>query len=805
MPDDRSSYTANDRSSQYIAAPGGAINVYQVIPAASGQSWPVPRQLPAPPPQFVNRETELEALRQISDNNSAATPPTSVIVLSGPPGVGKTGLALHWANMISSDYPDGQFYRQLRGFGPSPGDVPDAPDDVLADWLYDGWGLKSAEIPISLPGRSDLFRTRTAGQRVLMLLDDAASADQVRPLLPSAGSALVIVTSRHQLYGLISEGARPIRVTELSRAVSVELLRVRVGSRVDADLSAAEQLAGYCAYLPLTLHNTAARLVNEPRASVAGQVRRLKDERRRLHRLGHPDDQRTDIEAVISDSYRSLPAEAQRMFRLLGLHPIVGGSAGLYSIARLAGLDLASTEDLLDLLEGRSLIGRVGDRFGGLHDLHRLYARELSNRPEHAAERRTALEQLAHAYYGCVNHAFDRVNHGNPMVDAEFLADWRREDPEGVEAVDDSPKPAVWFAAERANLLALVRMAGAAEPPLTLTPRLVSGLFYFLETGGHLTDWAEVEAIAERVATDSGSRHDQARSLRNRARIILVKLLHERHRVGDAAEGDAPDADTDRYSEAVTMLEQSRGLYRAEYTAHGHRRDRAGEATTLRELADLHRLVAETGRPDTVSKAIEAYRTTEVVYADLGNDNGLASLRLALGMAYALSGEPGDLDRAEDYTRASLDYSRQVNEHGNPRHPRLQGYALRHLGDLCRRRGDQVQAISYYEQSIATFDEANDTISQGRALHQLGQIRWEQGHAMVGRADEAGGRTALDRADESLRQAAELLARLPEEVVTVNEWLRRVAELRLGTGVGSADHPFADRLPGGQPEDQARN
>ncbi|MEO3747992.1 hypothetical protein [Plantactinospora sp. B5E13] len=513
-------------------APGGSITVNQLDPAS--RDLPAPRQLPNPPLYFVNRDAELDALRRVAGGRPAPRPAV-VAVLSGPAGTGKTGLALHWAHQVANSYPDGHFFRDLRGHGPGPGDSPVPPEEVLADWLYDGWGLRSVDIPASLPGRAGLFRSRTTGRRVLVVLDNVTDADQVRPLIPATGSSLVLVTSRNQLHGLLSDGAESIPVDELSRENAIQLLRARVGVRVDEEPAAAELLARYCAYLPLTLHTTAARLVNEPRSSIAGQVRRLADEQRRLHRLGHPDDRKTNVEAVFSVSYQTLPPAAQRLFRLLGLHPAAGETAGIYSISRLAGVDLDTAEDLLELLLRENLIGRTGDRYHSRHDLLQLYARHLVDQPEHAAERRAAFDRLTVAYHGCVNHAFDQVNQANPMVDSEFLAQWRDRDPAGVASVETAANPAVWFAEERPNLLALVRSLNAIEPPLPMTPRLACALFYFLETGGHIADWIEVEKIAARVAFDHGDRHDQARSLRNRGRINLVEMQHDRHRRDEAA------------------------------------------------------------------------------------------------------------------------------------------------------------------------------------------------------------------------------------------------------------------------------
>lgn len=558
------------------------------------------------------------------------------------------------------------------------------------------------------------------------------------------------------------------------------------------DPSGSAQLARYCAYLPLTLHAAATHLDVEPDRSVAAEVGRLGDERRRLLRLGHADDLETDVRAVTSLSYGVLPPESQRLFRLLALHPASSGTAGVYSIARLVARNLGETEDLLGSLERESLISRTEDRYGSRHDVLHLYGRQLIEQDAYAIERRDSLDGLAHAYYGGVNHAFDRVNRDNPMVDVEFLACWRRDDPEGVATVDDA-KPAVWFANEHQNLVALVRAAGDMTPPLAITPKLACSLFYFLETGGYFADWAAVEEVAERVAFSRDDLNDQARSLRNRARIILVKIQDDQER-HHAYGGILPPAEG--YVEAVEMLERSRRLFHAAYEEDGQRRNQAGEAVALRELADLHRLrAAAPGHSDAIDEAIDAYHDAERAFEALGNDNGLASLRLALGIAYTLRGEAADLQRAESCFYASLAYSRTPNEVGGPQHPRMMGYALRRLGDLYHGRDDFAEAISFYKQSIATFEKVKDANSKGRALAALGNLLADHGRNLHENDDQTGARDALADARVSFIEAISLLSASPHEARDLKGRLEYLDELerewqlgKLGLACYSDDH-----------------
>ena len=285
-----------------------------------------------------------------------------------------------------------------------------------------------------------------------------------------------------------------------------------------------------------------------------------------------------------------------------------------------------------------------------------------------------------------------------------------------------------------------------------------------------------MEGIAERIAFARDDLHDQARSLRNRARIILVKIRddQQKHQNHDRPEPRSADG----YPQAIEMLERSRDLYRAAYAAHGRQGDLAGEATALRELADLYRLKAAPGDSEAIEKAIDAYKTAERAFEALGNDNGLASLRQALGTTYVLRDEPADLAQAESYFRASLATASEPNDLGDPQHPRMKGYALRHLGDLSHRRRDFTMALSFYQTAIATFENAADANSQGHALKAQGRIRSDHARELH---EENGGQArataALASARASYMEARKLLSASPRELEQINSLLDDLDEL----------------------------
>nr|CTQ96922.1 transcriptional regulator, SARP family [Kibdelosporangium sp. MJ126-NF4] len=538
----------------------------------------------------------------------------------------------------------------------------------------------------------------------------------------------------------------------LPPADAKELLRKLIGERVDADEQAASELAKLCAYLPLALRVAGSRAAADPGVSVSDLVHQLADEQRRLRRLGNPDDPPTNVRAVFSWSYRGLPDEAQRTFRLLGLHPAAGQTTDVFAVSVLLDTDLDSALEQIELLQRRSLVARGADGRFGMHDLLRLYSRELVEKHDTSSGRRAALERLVRAYYGCVNHAFDRQNHNNPMVDTEYLRTWRQSTPDGVEAVDMASSPTSWFATEQGNLVALVQ--AAADNELELASRFATSLFYFLEIGGHLADWRRVEEIGERTAS---SRADRARSLRNRGRLAMIGVLAEQERL--KAEDEPAQAGS--CEQAITLLEQSRDLYHAEYLEHGRRHARAGEATTLRELADAYRLEVDQNAPDdTIQKAIAAYRAAEAVYVELENENGLASLRLALGIAYRINGQD---DEAEPCFRASLDYGASLDDRGKARHGRLKGFSLRRLAELRRDQGQFESAVDLYSQCAEAFQhDVNDPNSRAHALAARGRVQKQLGDIVA--------------AARSLMDAYELLIQRPlgendPEAKIVDEWL----------------------------------
>ncbi|MFD3601636.1 tetratricopeptide repeat protein [Streptomyces sp. NPDC058656] len=335
-------YAALLRRRPRPSAPGGghdtagaaelAAQVPAHVPPYPPSAHRLPAQLPADVPDFAGRDPELSALDRLLA--AAADSPTAgaVSVVSGTAGVGKTALAVHWAHRTRHRFPDGQLYVNLRGYDP---ERPMPPGDALTRFLT-VLGVPGDAVPLDVDDRASRFRTELADRRMLVVLDNALSEEQVRPLLPGSPACSVVVTSRDSLTGLVAlHGARRIALGPLPPPDAVALLRTLVGARVDAEPGPAAALAEQCARLPLALRVAAELAVAHPSSRLADLVAELADQQRRLDLLDAGGDRRAAVEAVFSWSYERLPAPAARTFRLLSLHP--GPEADAHAVAALIG------------------------------------------------------------------------------------------------------------------------------------------------------------------------------------------------------------------------------------------------------------------------------------------------------------------------------------------------------------------------------------------------------------------------------------------------------------------------------------
>jgi len=368
------------------------------LSGARGCSLP-PRQLPPAARHFSGRSAELVALRRITDEPAGAGWP-AIIAVTGAPGVGKTALALRWAHEVAFRFPEGQLHADLRGYDLG---SPVPPAEVLARFLR-SLGVPGAEIPADQTERAARFRSLLTGQRVLVVLDNARSAEHVRPLLPATPGCAVVVTSRDSLAGLVvRDGAQRLDLDLLPLTDAVHLLRSLIGGRVDADPAAAQTLAVECARLPLALCAAAELAAACPAAPLAELVRQLGDRHQRLDLLDGGGDPRTALRAVFSWSYRHLDGDSARALRLLGLHP--GIDIEPHAGAALMGTTVAQARRLLAALARAHLIRPVGPARYAMHDLLRVYAAELAVGCD--SDRQEALRRLLDHYVHIASAAME--------------------------------------------------------------------------------------------------------------------------------------------------------------------------------------------------------------------------------------------------------------------------------------------------------------------------------------------------------------------------------------------------------------
>ncbi|MEV1069082.1 BTAD domain-containing putative transcriptional regulator [Streptomyces sp. NPDC050263] len=415
-----------------------------------------PAQLPPAIPVFAGRNAELERLRALLTAPAPAAPAPAVVigVIGGPAGVGKTALAVRLAHEVADRFPDGQLYVNLRGFDPTA--PPLSPQAALRGFL-DALGIPAARMPDGLDAQAALYRGLLAGRRLLVLLDNARDAAQIRPLLPGAPGCPVLVTSRDRLTGLVSaDGAHPLTLDVLTPAEARSALALRIGAaRVSAEPRAVREIVSLTARLPLALAMVAARAAAFPAFPLATLAEQLRAAHGGLEAF-RDSDPATDVQAVFSWSYEALGVAAARLFRLLGLHP--GPELTVHTAAALAGERVARTRALLtELADAHLLAERSPGRYA-CHDLLRAYATELVHATENAGERRAAVRRLLDHCLHTAHAAallFDAPTSViTPVAPAEPALPSVRPQP-----LADEAAALAWLTTERPVLLGAVRLA----------------------------------------------------------------------------------------------------------------------------------------------------------------------------------------------------------------------------------------------------------------------------------------------------------------------------------------------------------
>jgi tetratricopeptide (TPR) repeat protein len=627
----------------------------------------VPAELPPDIATFTGRHAELARLGMLLAPPQA-TPHAALItvVIAGKPGVGKSALAIHLAHQAASRYPDAQLYVDLRGSEPEPL----APEEVLGRFLR-ALGRRADDIPTGLADQTAAYRSALAGKRALVVLDNAASEAQIRPLLPGSPTCAVLLTSRQALAAL--DGATPVTLEVLNEDEAVALLGgLASPDRVAAEPAAAATVVRHCGLLPLAVRIAGARLRSRPAWTIATLADQLADERQRLQRL-RPGD--LDVRTSFALSYAGIDPAAARAFRLLGLLTGPDFAAGV--AAALTGTAVEEAEATLEGLADAQLLETPAAGCYRFHDLLRLFARERDDSEEPAAEQHAALERAVGWYRDATHDAAAQLRVPGPATGgpAARQAAW------------------AWLERERPNLVAAVEQAASRHLDV-LAADLSFTLADFFDRGGYYADEHRAAEVALVVTRRTGDRRGQAKAL---------------HRLGSSYRGRG------QFDEAIS--------YHTQHLEVARELDHRGrQAQALMNLGSTYR---DQRRFD---EAIDYYQQSLTLCREpQGAEQLIAGegrILSNLGLTYH---QQGQLDKAIVCYDQSLAASRRAGDHYGA------GTVLMRLGDIYREQQRLEDAAACYQQSLGFFQESSHRHSEGLALLHLGSVTAAIGNEQAAR------------------------------------------------------------------------
>jgi DNA-binding SARP family transcriptional activator/Tfp pilus assembly protein PilF len=649
----------------------------------SGRVWIRPAQLPPDVSDFAGRTAELAQLHEMTQVASGRRTP-AVVAIVGAGGVGKTALALRFAHTVADRFEDGVVYANLRGWSAA---GPAAPLTVLTRFLR-ALGVEPEAVPPDLDEATALYRSLLADRRLLLLVDNAANAEQVRPILP-AGRSVVVVTSRDELAGLAArDGARRLHLDLLTPHDSLELLRAVLGpSRVASEPAAAAELAHLCVRLPLALRIAAADLTARPGDGIAAYVERLRSGNR-LSMLELHGDEESGLRAVFSRSLDAVHPDAQQLFRLVGAFP--ADELSLESASVLADVSPMRTRDILDRLVAAHLVQHpIEDRYT-VHDLLRSFAREICSADDATAMRRLLDSWLRKA------DAAARLLYPSRIrlaAAASIGGDPASEFPDDRAAVQ-------WLDLERTNLWSAVGHA-ATHGPAEYAGLLTDALRGYL---GMRHDVADARRAIECVVRACAADNEHAGG--SIAELGLAEVLH--------IQGDGPGAEA-HLNNALLLAERAHWPA-AKASAHINMGGHLTEQLRLRD-AERHLTAA----------------------ADIHRQIGwsMPALQVNLGLTLAALGR---FEEAAQQYRIAL----SIYETNLQREP--EALALTNLADVERQLGHLDQATAHAERAVTIYRDLGQRRGHAEALTSIAAI-----HLDADRADEALGSidAATDLATET--------------------------------------------------------
>ncbi len=639
-------------------------------------------QLPADIADFAGRDDVLSQVREwLGQRERGGHRAPLLVAIAGQAGVGKTTLAVHIAHAVASDYPDGQIYVNLRGVEAERLD----PAEVLSGFLR-AFGVAAGAIPASLAERASLYRALLHGRRALVLLDNAASEQQVRPLLPGSQGCAAIITSRVPLIAL--EGARLLMLGVLTALQSAELLSGILGSeRVAAEPEAAAQLVELCDHLPLALRIAGARLAARPRWPLAHMVALLSDGNKRLRELKAGD---LEVRAAFALSYDTLGEHERRAFRRLGL--VRGVDFAAWVAAAVLDSDAPSAEDTVERLVDVQLLDSAGFDATGhtryrFHDLLRSFARERLRAEESDSDIAAALGRMLGAYLALSKRGLYLLSPNSkrdPL--ASRSVEWRAPGMDIDELMQ--PTPYAWFLTETQAITAAVGQA-FEEQRWDMTWELADPLHYHCRVFALWQPWVATHELALEAARRAGNRRGEAFILRN-----LGNAYRDQGITRSAM---------DCYTAGLAIARELNSRLMEAAMLNG-----AGEVSL-----DRGRLV----------EARTYFEEAQTAWADVDDLTGVAYGHTHLGLVYA---ELRRFDESNVHAEESLRMQEDFRDLSG------QGYAQGVIAYLRSQSGDLTGALAGYERCVAIYQELGERIAPANTYVSMASVYRAQG-----RHDEA--------------------------------------------------------------------
>jgi DNA-binding SARP family transcriptional activator len=690
---------------QSLAATPGAWATHRVAP----------NNLPRDIPDFIGREEELNTLAEATGSEQARTSLT-VVAIDGMAGVGKSTLAIHAAHRSAARFPDGQIF--LRLYAHDPYEEPVDPATALETLLRvtSAPGSESKTLPPSVEERAALWREQVANRRMLIVLDDAASRDQIQPLLPGAPGCLVLITSRRRLAGL--PGARSLSLDVLRPPDAADLFTRIVGPQRCVDTDAVAEIVRLCGYMPLAIQVVASRLRHRPAWTVADLAQRLTTTQ---HRLGEIRGEELEVASSFELSCRYLTREQQRAFRGLGCYP--GPDFSLYAAAAASGASLSDTERVLESLVDYHLLEESGHGRFRCHDLVREYSVELADREDTEATRRAITCRLLDFYLYQADRA-DRILYPHRRrIGVETGGG-----PAEMPGLTTQPEALGWMEAERLNLLRAVQYSAGRGYPghARLLPHVMA---QFLEAEGYWQDAAQVHGLALdawRAAADPSGEaqaHVDLCMSRVRAGYVEDALTHGKagleifQTLGDER-GQAEALDrlglvfwlVAQFPDALKRFEESLDLHRATGNTYGE-----AEALGHMGIASFH-----VGR---YQEALDNSQRALELFRDIGDAIGEAKMLNNIGDIEQILGAHGE---ALAHYRQALPIANQIGGR------QAEAVLLNNIGNACQHMGGYDDALSYLRQALGIYGDIGDRRGEADALNNIGTV-----YRRMRRSDEA--------------------------------------------------------------------